>query len=66
MNTLELDKSGYVIIDEFLSPEQCKAFLGSIGQFRKHHSLTEVYRPFRERSLRYWVINGEQIEQYLP
>lgn len=56
------NKAGYAVIDEFLTAEQCQEILAQIASYRKSNEVVEVYRPRRERSLHYFVINGEQIE----
>jgi len=57
-----LDDQGYQVIDSFLDPETCSAYLSRIDQFRKENELNEIFRPVAGRSLRYFVINGEQIK----
>jgi hypothetical protein len=37
-----------------------------IQQYRHNHVVPEIHRVEKERSLHYSVINGEEIEQYLP
>ena len=59
----ELERVRYIVINDFFSTTQCQGILDAIAEFRERHSLTEVYRPFKERSLQYWVINGEEVEQ---
>ena len=63
---LQLDKIGYQIVDDFLSAEECQSLLGTINEFREGHALPEIHRPTKGRSLRYHVINGEQIQGSLP
>ena len=57
---------GYQVVDDFLKKEQCRLLLDKISDFREHHTLPEIHRPMKRRSLRYNVINGEQIESSLP
>ncbi len=57
---------GYQVVDDFLKKEQCRLLLDKISDFREHHTLPEIHRPMKGRSLRYHVINGEQIESSLP
>lgn len=63
---LQLDKVGYQIVDDFLSAEDCQSLLETINEFREGHTLPEIHRPTKGRSLRYHVINGEQIQGSLP
>ena len=63
---LQLEKVGYQLIDNFLTADECKSLLATINEFREGHSLPEIHRPAKGRSLRYHVINGEQIQGSLP
>jgi len=65
-NGSELEKVGYQIVDDFLTEDQCRLLLNRISDFREHNTLPEIYRPMKGRSLRYHVINGEQIQMSLP
>ncbi|NER87779.1 MAG: 2OG-Fe(II) oxygenase [Moorea sp. SIO3A2] len=66
-NISDLKRLGYLIIDNFLTIRECETLLKTIANYRqKKYEVTEVYRPFKERDLRYFVINGQQIEKYLP
>jgi len=62
----EFQKKGYAIQDQFFTVAQCSHFLDVITQFRESHTLPEIHRKARGRSLRYKVIDGEKIEQHLP
>jgi 2OG-Fe(II) oxygenase superfamily len=62
----EFLKREYITQDHFLTSEQCAYFLDQIAQFQQQHSLAVIHRAHGERPLHYKVINGEQIEQYLP
>ena len=57
---------GYLVIDNFFTIKQCEETLQLIADYRKNYEVTEVYRPDKERELRYSVINGDEIENYLP
>ena len=63
---LQLEKVGYQIVDNFLTAEECQSLLEMINGFREGHTLAEIHRPTKGRSLRYRVINGEQIQGSLP
>ena len=65
-NGSELETVGYQVVDNFLTDEQCRLLLEKINGFREGHTLAEIHRPMKGRSLRYNVINGEQIESSLP
>jgi hypothetical protein len=62
----EFLKKEYITQDHFLTSEQCTYLLDQIAQFQQQHSLAVIHRADGERPLHYKVINGEQIEQYLP
>ncbi|MFQ5968207.1 MAG: 2OG-Fe(II) oxygenase [Acidimicrobiia bacterium] len=66
MSALALESNGYMLIDDFLGPEDCRTFLEQIGHYREHNGLPEIYRPTKRRSLRYFVIDGEEIRANLP
>ena len=61
----QLDKVGYQVVDNFLTPEQCRALLDEIDSFRQKHTLPEIHRPMKDRPLRYHVIDGDQIQNDL-
>lgn len=63
---LQLENVGYQIVDNFLSAEECQSLLGRINEFREENALPEIHRPMKGRSLRYHVINGDQIQESLP
>ena len=65
-NKSELEKTGYVVLNAFLDVDECQAILKLIDSFRKQHTLSKINRPCKERSLKYWVINGTQISEHLP
>ncbi len=65
MNTSSFESSGYQVIDDYLGREECDELLELIASYRQHHDLPEIYRPMRHRSLRYYVIDGEQIKEHL-
>ena len=65
MRTPPLDSNGFVIIDDFLAPEDCERLLAKIGHYRRHNGLAEISRPMKDRSLRYSVIDGERIRAQL-
>lgn len=64
--TNQFGTQGYAVTDGFLTPAQCQEFLQLITEYRDTHSIPEIYRQIKGRSLHYKVIDGEQIEQYLP
>jgi hypothetical protein len=61
-----LVSQGFQVIENYYTTEQCERLLQDIQEFRGAHELTELYRPVKGRSLRYSVIDGEQIRQHLP
>ncbi|MFQ5943642.1 MAG: 2OG-Fe(II) oxygenase [Anaerolineales bacterium] len=65
-DSLQLERVGYQVVDDFLTADQCRAFLEEINGFRNEHSLPEIHRPMKGRSLRYHVIQGEQIRDNIP
>ena len=66
VDNLQLEKIGYQVVDDFLTAEECQSFLKMINEFRDGHTLAEIHRPMKGRSLRYHVIQGEQIQESLP
>lgn len=66
MNISKLEKAGYLIIDHFATAQQCEEILDLVASYREKYELTEIYRPDKERSLKYFVINGEEIERNFP
>jgi hypothetical protein len=65
VKTSLFESLGYQVIDDFLGPDECKDLLDLIAGYREQHELPEIYRPAKPRSLRYYVIDGEQIKQHL-
>ena len=63
---LQLENVGYQIVDDFLTEDECESLLGTINEFREGHTLPEIHRLTKGRSLRYHVINGDQIKEGLP
>ncbi len=61
----QLETSGYTVNDGFLTIEECGQLLELIAGFRDRHDLQEIHRPTKHRSLRYFVIDGEQIRSSL-
>lgn len=59
-------KSGYVIVDDFLSQEECTQYLNAVAAFREKTQLKKIYRAMKNRPLNYRVIDGESIEKYFP
>ncbi|HET8842029.1 MAG TPA: hypothetical protein VFN35_11215, partial [Ktedonobacteraceae bacterium] len=59
-------KQGYLIQENFVSPEQSTHFLDLVAQFQQNQSLDFIHRAVRGRPLHYKVINGQQIESDLP
>jgi hypothetical protein len=66
MKESALSSSGYQLIEDFITPAECDNLLKRISNFRNQHDLPEIYRPEKHRSLRYSVIDGDQIEKHLP
>lgn len=62
----KLISTGYEVLDGYLSSEGCQQLLSKVGRYRQTHELAEIYRPIKDRPLRYYVIDGEQILEHLP
>lgn len=58
--------SGLKLIDDYLTADECTALLGSIAAYRSKHDDVQVDRGGGERPLRYSVIDGVQVKEYLP
>ena len=61
-----LESTGHLLIDDFIDHEECRTLLGQIRDYRTHSDLLEINRPMKGRSLRYSVIDGEEIRANLP
>jgi hypothetical protein len=62
----EFTAKGYCVRHDFLNEQECEYYLSLIADYRRKHPLQEIYRPSRERSLNYKVIDGLKIKEYLP
>ena len=60
-----LESTGQVVINDFLDREDCRTLLAQIRNYREQRDLPEIYRPAKGRSLRYSVIDGEDIRTSL-
>jgi hypothetical protein len=60
-----LERDGYQVIDDFISHDECKKILGLVNKYREENEIPEIHRPVKGRPLRYFVINGEMIENDL-
>jgi hypothetical protein len=65
-NRTPLIANGLRVIDDYYSADQCQRLLKLVEEFRGSHKLVELYRPVKGRSLRYLVIDGEQIREHIP
>lgn len=59
-------RQAYCVIDDILSISECEKVLSKIENYRREHSLQRIRRKVRERSLDYFVIDGNQIVADLP
>ena len=66
MSEAKLNSAGHLLIDDFLDQEDCSALLRQIGDYRDQNGLREIHRPTKHRSLRYSVIDGDEIQANLP
>jgi hypothetical protein len=57
---------GYLVRNDFLTPAECGLLASQLNQYREKESLARIYRKHRERSLDYFVIDGEAITTHLP
>nr|WP_255551454.1 2OG-Fe(II) oxygenase [Granulicella sp. dw_53] len=57
---------GLQLIESVLSPEECNAIIVSLDEYGRSYDIPLIYRPERKRSLKYSVINGEDIQKRLP
>lgn len=65
MKRSSFESSGYRVIDDYLSREECDEHLELIASYTEQYGVPEIYRPMKHRSLRYKVIDGEQIREHL-
>jgi hypothetical protein len=61
-----LETESYQIFESYLGQQACDQHLRTIAEYRKRHTLPEINRPMKKRSLRYSVIDGEKIMEHLP
>jgi hypothetical protein len=61
-----LERDGFLIIDRFLSDDQCSDILGMITAYRGAHEVPLVFRESGKRPLNYRVIDGHAIRAHLP
>jgi hypothetical protein len=57
---------GYLLQDQFVSPETCTHLLDLVSQFQNQQDLELIHRAVRGRPLHYKVINGQQIASDIP
>src|SRR4051812_35784515 len=58
--------SGLHLADGYLSQAECAALLDSIASYRQKYGDVQVSRDGTTRPLRYSVIDGVQVKEYLP
>ena len=54
------------VSENFLSSVECNEIIASLAEYRNHYDVPLIYRPGRKRSLKYRVINGDEIQSRLP
>ena len=54
------------VIDSYLPPAECRDLLATIDRFRAEHELPLIHREERDRSLRYFVMDGHAIRRSCP
>lgn len=62
----ELFSKGYFIVPDFISSTICLSLLEEIQKYGLTHLIPRVHRPLKTRSLDYRVIDGINIQNYLP
>lgn len=62
----EFHARGYCIKPGFLTEKECENLLNRVNDYRQTHTVPQVYRKVRERSLNYKVIDGKEIREHLP
>ena len=60
------DQKGYRIYRNFVTPNRCKRLLRHIDAYQSKHSLRRIFRKENERSLDYYVIDGNALQSDLP
>jgi hypothetical protein len=61
-----LDGRGYQIFPQFFTPARCARLLMFVRKYQRDHSAQHIYRKNKERSLDYYVIDGNALEEHLP
>lgn len=57
---------GFCVKDEFLTAPECEHLLALVEEYRRKHTVQEIFRQSRERSLNYKVIEGLKIKEHFP
>jgi 2OG-Fe(II) oxygenase superfamily len=57
---------GLQVSENFVSPAECDQIISSIADYRSHYDVPLIDRPDPKRSLKYRVINGDDIQTRLP
>ena len=65
MSVNDLDKKGFIVINNYLSKKESEHLLDLIKKYSKKYKIPKVYRKFKDRSLNYFVIDGKKIENNL-
>ncbi len=66
LNGTSLRGAGYLVLDRYLEPADCRSLLDSIRRYREQYPVPEIHRPAKGRPLRYAAIDGGQIRRHLP
>ena len=65
MSTNNINKNGVIVINNYLNDRECEKLLVLIRKYGKKSKITKVYRKFKDRSLNYFVIDGNIIKSKL-
>jgi hypothetical protein len=57
--------TGFAVVDRFIPQETCEDLLRAATAYKTVHDLPLVARNLRSRSLRYYVIDGDHVEEAL-
>jgi len=58
--------AGYLVIEEFISGQECESILQEIDQYKKQFGVKKICRNIKPISLNYSVIDGLEVHSYLP
>src|SRR5262249_52462853 len=59
-------QEGYLVIEDFLSREDCQRLLNAVDAYRRDRGLIEVNSSSITATRRFLTFNGEDVEENIP